>query len=54
MLIKTIRHKHRGTIRHLLRYMVEGMEREEDMMIAHNLPSFDVEEMTRAILANEA
>ena len=54
MLIKILRHKRRSNIHHLLKYMVDGMESEQDLMIAHNLPSFDLGTMSEAFLANDA
>ena len=53
MLIKKITHKTRYSITSLLRYMINGMQHEQDMMIAHNLPSFDLYDMTEAFLEND-
>ena len=53
MLIKTLRHRY-NSIGNLLYYMVNGMEdKEKDLMIAHNLPSFDVETMKHEFLKND-
>ena len=53
MLIKTLRHKY-NSIGDLLFYMVNGMEdKGKDMMIAHNLPSFDIETMKHEFLKND-
>ena len=53
MIIKTLRHKH-NTIRDLLYYMVNGMENQEsDLMISHNLPSFETEEIQQEFLKND-
>lgn len=53
MTIKTLRHKG-NSIKKLLTYMIEGMENQEgDLMIAHNLPSFDLNQMIQAYLVND-
>ncbi|MEL7001362.1 MAG: relaxase/mobilization nuclease domain-containing protein [Bacteroidota bacterium] len=52
MIIKTIRHKG-NSIKKLLLYMIEGMEDQQDLMIAHNLPSFDMDQMIHSYLTND-
>lgn len=53
MFLKTIRHKG-PSLRNLLAYMIDGMQnKEDDLMVVHNLRSFDQSAIMQEFIAND-
>jgi hypothetical protein len=54
MIIKTLRHKG-NSIKRLLDYIFDGIQdKEQDWVLAHNLPSFNRNEISKAYLTNDS